>query len=573
MGASKLSGRKRRDRRRRLASGAVIVLAVAGILSALAPPLRGRLDPVLDVLPIGVPLGAQTVLIPVSVALLLLARGLRLGIRQAWGVTTGLLLFSVALHLLKGADLPEAVLNLALAVWLIVERQAFPVRATQARARRVLAVLAGASVVTAVVCAGLVVLVGTWRHPEETLEAIVQRLIGVRETPLDRLNGGHQGALMSMVTPALLALGLCLIVLLLWALFGPRAAPLLTGEQIQDARSRARAIVAEYGGDTLDYFALRDDKDYFFGSSEDSLVAYSVRGGICLVSPDPIGPPAGRGAVLTEFLAFVEQHGWAVAVVGAREEWLPLYEGARLRPVYLGDEAILDCPGFSLQGSKMKSLRGAINRVRKAGIEVTFHDPATMGAEEAAGLLAIAGESRQGSVERGYSMTLSRLFDPADTGLLLSVARFADGRPAGFIQWVPAAGIDGFSLDVMRRSTAPDVPNGLTDFLIVTTAEHLAGQGLRGLGLNFAVLREIVAGERPGRFAELGRRVLRKLSHRSQIESLWKFNAKYDPEWRARYVILDALDSATAQSLAIAGAEGVTELPGLGRVLRRPTAS
>ncbi len=558
----------RRDRTRRVASGAVVILAVVGILSALAPPLRGRLDPVLDVLPLAVPLGAQTVLIPVSVALLLLARGLRLGVRTAWTVTIGLLLLSVALHLLKGADLFEAALNLVLAVWLVLKRDAFPVRATRASNRRVLLLLGGGALAAIVVSAGFIILVGTWRHPRETLMAVVQRLFGVRDLPLDRVRGGHGGALAPLVTPALLTLGLCLIVLVLWAMFSPRTAPRLTGPAHEAARERARKIVSEYGGDTLDYFALRDDKDYFFAG--DGVVAYSVRGGICLVSPDPIGPPAHRGALLSAFLEFVEEHGWAVAVVGAREAWLPLYEAARLHPVYLGDEAILDCPGFSLKGAKMKTLRGAVNRVGKAGIEVTFHDPSAMTSEETRDLLAISGESRQGAVERGYSMTLSRLFDREDTGLLLSVARFADGRPAGFIQWVPAADIDGFSLDVMRRSTAADVPNGLTDFLIVSTAAHLAAEGMRGLGLNFAVMREIVAGERSGRLAELSRRALHALSSKAQIESLWKFNAKYDPEWRARYVILDALDSAAAQSLAIADAEGVTELPGIGRVLRRP---
>jgi len=560
----------RRDRTRRMASGAAVVLALVGILSALAPPLRGRLDPLLDVLPLAVPLGAQTVLIPVSVALLLLARGLRLGLRQAWGITTGLLLISVALHLLKGADLPEAALNLVLAGWLSAQARTFPVRSTRARTRRVLTLLAGGAVAALVVSVALVVLVGTWRHPRETLMAVVERLFGVRDMPLDRLRGGHTGAL-SLVTPALLALGLCLIVLVLWALFSPRAAPRLSAQDHLASRERARKIVAEYGGDTLDYFALRDDKDYFFAA--DGVVAYSVRRGICLVSPDPIGPPATRGALLSEFLTFVEEHGWAVAIIGAREAWLPLYEAARLHPVYLGDEAILDCPGFSLQGKQMKALRGAVNRVRKTGIEVTFHDPSAMTPEESADLLAISGESRQGAVERGYSMTLSRMFDPADTGLLLSVARFADGRPAGFIQWVPATDIDGFSLDVMRRSTEAGVPNGLTDYLIVSTAEHLATQGMRGLGLNFAVMREIVAGERSGRLAEVSRRALHALSGKAQIESLWKFNAKYDPEWRARFVILDALDSAAAQSLAIADAEGVTELPGIGRVLRRPAAT
>ena len=40
--------------------------------------------------------------------------------------------------------------------------------------------------------------------------------------------------------------------------------------------------------------------------------------------------------------------------------------------------------------------------------------------ELAVELRAIVGQSRRGSRERGYSMTLGRLFDPGDRGLLLA---------------------------------------------------------------------------------------------------------------------------------------------------------
>ena len=61
-------------------------------------------------------------------------------------------------------------------------------------------------------------------------------------------------------------------------------------------------------------------------------------------------------------------------------------------------------------------------------------------------------------------MTLGRAFDRDDRGLLLAVALDADGRPAGFCQYVPARAIDGWSLDLMRRSERRIVPNGLTEF-------------------------------------------------------------------------------------------------------------
>ena len=69
-------------------------------------------------------------------------------------------------------------------------------------------------------------------------------------------------------------------------------------------------------------------------------------------------------------------------------------------------------------------------------------------------------------------MTLGRVFDALDEGLLLAVARDATGKPVAFCQFVPAPGIEGYSLDLMRRDTG-EHPNGLFDFILVRTMERL----------------------------------------------------------------------------------------------------
>jgi lysylphosphatidylglycerol synthetase-like protein (DUF2156 family) len=220
-----------------------------------------------------------------------------------------------------------------------------------------------------------------------------------------------------------------------------------------------------------------------------------------------------------------------------------------------------------------RSLRQAVNRVARAGYTVTFHDPARLTPAEAEQLRAVMSQSRRGDVERGFSMTLSRLFDPRDRGLLLAVVRSPDGAPVAFCQFVPAPGIDGFSLDLMRR-TRGEHPNGLTDFLVVKTIEHLRSEGRRGLGLNFATMRAVLAGERSDSVTtRLGRRVLLRLSEDMQIESLWRFSAKFDPAWRPRYVVLEARELALGTGLAIARAESFWELPVVGRFFRPTTAT
>jgi lysyl-tRNA synthetase class 2 len=259
-----------------------------------------------------------------------------------------------------------------------------------------------------------------------------------------------------------------------------------------------------------------------------------------------------------------------VTVVGASAGWQPVYEAAGMKAVYLGDEAVVDCTSFSLEGRAMRGLRQAYHRVQRAGYTVRFHDPAALSPELTAELRALMGESRRGGVERGFSMTLSRVFDPDDTGLLLAVAYDAEGRAAAFCHFVPAADIAGWSLDLMRRTKDPATPNGLVDFVVLETIRYAKARGQWGLGLNFAVMRGVLAGERgDGVLTDLERRVLLRFSETMQIESLWRFNRKYQPLWRQRFVVLGGIGNAAMQGLAIADAEGVTELPVIGRFVGR----
>jgi lysylphosphatidylglycerol synthetase-like protein (DUF2156 family) len=215
----------------------------------------------------------------------------------------------------------------------------------------------------------------------------------------------------------------------------------------------------------------------------------------------------------------------------------------------------------------MKSLRQAYNRVARGGYTVEFHDPACVDAELAEVLRALSLESRRGEAERGFSMTLGRVFSPDDTGLLLAVCRGADGAPVAFCQFVPAPGIDGYSLDLMRRSVAPH-PNGLLDYVLIETILHLRRNGRRGLTLNFATLRAVLAGETGDGVSQRTERwFLQKMSGTMQIESLWHFNAKYDPLWRPRYAFYEAPGQLLPSAWAVARAESFVELPLVGRML------
>jgi lysylphosphatidylglycerol synthetase-like protein (DUF2156 family) len=522
-------------RRRRVRRAAAFTLLIAGLLNvafAFLWPVQWT-RPVEAWLPFGIhPVGGVTAVLG-GLALAGVARGVRLGYRRAWVAALVLLLASTVYRLVQGVGPEGSGIACLIGLWLLLEHRHF--RVSPSGFRRVLGWVIMTSLALVALAAGLD---AAYVGARETRDVVVAAVLGT--------------------------------VILVLATALPGRERRRTGEARAKAFDRARAIFDRYGGDTLDYFALRDDKSWLF--SGNTLIAYSVINRIMLVSPDPIGPVNERLDAWSDAMDLADTNGWYICVLGASAPWLPIYRAAGLTGVYIGDEAIVDCQTFSLKGKSMKSLRGAYNRVSKSGYRVAVMAALDADAELRRQLEDLSTETRQGTVERGFSMTLSRMFDERDTGLLLAICLDPDGKPVAFNQYVPASHVNGYSLDLMRRTSNPDAPNGLTDFVIIETIQWMAKQGLTGLGLNFATMRAVVAGENgsgPWRSAE--KSLLHRFSDSMQIESLWNFNKKYDPQWCPRYSVADDRAHMPRVGLAIARAESVSELPLVGRFMKPKT--
>ncbi len=548
-----------RRRVRRIGATAIAFAGVLNLASAVTLPVASRLTALGQFTPIEVPEVATALVAICGIGLLLLAWGVRRGQRHAWLLANALLLVSVIGNVTKGLDIEEAIIALLVVAFLMIHRDDFAAPANPSSWRRAIA----SSLV-----AGAVAIVGgtvgvAFRHPEMALpkvaEAVAERLVGFKTITLpsniDRL-----------VSPALLAVGVVIALSFCWLLFRPAVSPRLSSYRPL-SRERARFIVEKYGADSLAYFALRDDKEWF--GFRDTLVAYRVHNGVALVSPDPIGPVGQRAESWGAFREFADEHGWPVAVMGASADWLPVYGASGMHNLYIGDEAVVDVRRFSLEGKQNKSLRQSVGRVEKAGYRVEFVDPASLEPELESKLRALMTESRRGDVERGFSMTLGRVFEPDDKGLLFAVALDAEDRPAGFCQYVPARAINGWSLDLMRRSEAEGVPNGITEFIVAKTIDHLRAEGAVGLALNFATFRAVLASEAGDRLMQRAQKwVLERVGDSMQIESLWAFNEKFQPEWHPRYAAYDSPEHMLSASIAVARAESFFDIPIIGRFFK-----
>lgn len=529
-------GETRKRRRVRTFTAALLVLAGAiDVIGAFIPALSDHFERVEKLLLFHAHHTGGVVGILAGVALIGLSMPLKRGYRPGYVASVIILCVSILTMLTHTITLAQAAISVGILLWLLAQHSQFRVMPSGRShlAQWMLALGLGAVALVAVLLASF-----------DRDEQLARNSIA-------------------------LAIGLLVLVGILAA--RPGRWNRRGGTERAEAMHRAQEIVATHGGDTLDYFALRDDKAFLF--SGDGLVAYTVLDRTMLISPDPICPAEQRAEVITDAMELADSHGWNVSVLAANASWLPIYHALGMHEIYMGDEAVVDCSQFTLEGRAMKSLRGTYNRVSKLGYRVEMHNPVEVEPELRDALLELMTETRQGGAERGFSMTLSRIFDPRDTDLLLAVCFAPDGRPVAFNQYVPAQHIGGWSLDLMRRTADEDAPNGLTDFVVLETILWMHTQGLRGLCLNFAVMRAVLAGELgDGPWRKLEKKTLHRFSESMQIESLWKFNEKYDPTWRPRYVVTDATVERARAGVAIARAESVFDLPVVGRILTPPEA-
>ncbi|MET9082475.1 bifunctional lysylphosphatidylglycerol synthetase/lysine--tRNA ligase LysX [Streptomyces sp. NPDC004237] len=535
-------------------------LALLCALLSFVAPLRVLLHPVVHFL--------NAVVVPVSpnlayaVFLFLLGGATAARKKVAWWLVViylGLLVLADVLTVAFGFDWHSfsslVVCGLALAL-LIVARREFYAASRKAAVRRALGVLVVGLLVAILAGWGLVSLFpGSLPHGQHLAWAA------------DRVCGGLvSGYSYGGRPPRFVAflLGLFGALALLNA-----AATLFRSQRLEaalhgDEEARIRALLKAYGDrDSLGYFATRRDKAVVFSASGKAAVTYRVEAGVCLASGDPVGDPEAWPHAVAAWLDRARRHAWVPAVMGASEDGARAYVRAGLGALQLGDEAILHVAAFDLGGREMRVTRQAVNRVRRTGATCRVRRHATLTEAEMEEVVDKADAWRDTETERGFSMALDRLGDPADGDCLLVEALAEDGRLLALLSFVPWGG-DGVSLDLMRRDRA--APNGVMEFMVADLCAAAPKLGVRRVSLNFAVFRSVFEeGARigAGPVLRMWRRLLLFFSRWWQLEALYRSNAKYRPEWYPRFLCYGEAGSLPRVGLASGIAEGFVSVPSL----------
>ncbi len=517
-----------------LAARILLLLGVVGLASSASRSFHRSIRLFASTLPKGILTLATAAGIIVGVLLIVLSFALARRNHAAFLLTEMLLAVSLVLSFIKGLDYIQGLGSLIMFVSLFLIRREFYARPVRTVVTRALLVIGQLVLLSVAIGLALILapdrLFGGEVSISHMLLTVVHGLVGIGG-PVYFISHREQ----DIFDYSMAGLGLFTVIVPILTLLQPSPPkPRMT----QEDEVGLRELLSEFGErDSVGYFALREDKSVIWSNTRKAAVTYRVVGGCALASGDPIGNPDAWPQVMHAFMDLSAKNGWTPVAVGCSEEAGEIWvRETDMTALEIGDEAVVHVDEYDPDNPRYRNVRQSVRRALKQNYTTEIFRTSEMTSEIRLLLTEDSKKWRGDATERGFMMGLGRIADEDEKDLLIVIAK-KDGQVMALLQYVPW-GPKGLSLDLMRRS--PQADSGVNELLIDATINYARGEGIDRISLNFAAFRSVFE-----RGAQLGagpiirswRGILLFLSRWLQMESLFRFNSKFRPEWVPRYVM------------------------------------
>ena len=314
-------------------------------------------------------------------------------------------------------------------------------------------------------------------------------------------------------------------------------------------RKAIEQLIAHYGRDPLNDFALLPDKYHHFYGTEDRkcVTSYALWRDIAVTLAGPIGPPELLPEAILDFDLFCARQDWRPVFYETPEETAPAYRTAGFRTFKVAEDAHIDLKAFTVSGGKFQNLRTALNKVRKAGWRYECFHGSALEPSLQASLRAISDEWL--SARHGTEMTFDLgSFAPESLKRAELYVLFDERNlPIAFASWLPYAQATGRSIDLMRHLSTY---RGVMQALIAESLLDFQRRGLSQASLGNAPLANIESGSLDSPEEKVIRYLFERFDAYYGYKSLFEFKRKFHPIWQGRHVayrrLADLLPAAAA---------------------------
>jgi len=508
---------------------ATTIMGVINLISGALPGFVDRIRVVATVSPLEVRQGSRLTAVLAGFALIIIARGLWRRKAAAWWLAMAVLSISVVSHLVKGLDVEEATLALALVITLWLQRSHFHALTDPPSYRQGIGVLLAALLFTLTYGSiGFYFLDRHFHLHYDFLAALRQTMVMFTQfydPGLQPITGFGRYFAASIYIIGAATAGYALVMLL---------RPVLVRRPAGRAdRERARKIIMAHGRSVLAHFALFSDKMYFF-SPGGSVIAYVAKGRVALALGDPIGPVADVAEAILAFQRFCLRNDWRIAFYQTLPDYLEHYRTAGLDVLCIGHEAIVSLDNFTLSGSEQKHLRAITNRFERLGYQAIVHEP-PLAPGLVAELAAVSDEWLTMLHTNEQQFAMGGFEDQYVGNSSVMAVHTPEGAISAFVNFVPEYQGNGIGIDLMRRrvQVTPDT----MEFLLVQSLQWAKTTGYETFDLGLSALSGVGEAADDPALEQALHYIYGHINQFYNFQGLHTFKGKFHPAWSPRYLI------------------------------------
>ena len=509
----------------------IFVLGMVNIISVLTPPNSVRLETVRTFFTTQSIQASNLFVILIGLTLIVTAAYLVRGLRSAWILALSLSILSCCANLVKALDYGEALLSLVVIIVLLATVKEYRLKSNSR--------LLNIGLVTGFATFAAVLLFGTiafyyldQRHFHN--DFAWRRSFEYAFNTFFLINDANLKPYTKFASEFLFfikMLGIGSWVFMLYCIIRPGIYKNKTEKANTD---EVQFLLKQFGDSPLDHFKIGKDKSLFISEVYEGFVSYRATTSFAVVLEEPVCAEENKVSLIIEFEDDCKHKGLKPVYYRVDEDSLYYFKNLGRKKILIGQEALMDITGFSLEGKDKKSLRNALNSLQKKGYEVKVLQPPLPG-HILQGMQQVSDEWLQ-TYDMEEATFSQGAFDRQELRDQVAVLMMdQEQRIVGFLNLVPDYHTGECTYDLIRKTA--DAPGGCMDALIIELVQWGKRHNYQFLNLGMVPMSGI---EQPDNAAEqVVKFAYEKIKRFKTYHGLRSFKEKYATEWLNKYLVYE----------------------------------
>ncbi len=280
------------------------------------------------------------------------------------------------------------------------------------------------------------------------------------------------------------------------------------------------------------HLVLTGDKYILWSKTKKSFLMFGVTRQFWIAMGDPVGDKTEFEELVWLFREAADKVLAKIAFYEIGIKHIPIYLNLGLSLIKLGQQAWIPLQSFGLEGKKRQSLRNAINRYQREGYVFEIVAPGQIEAIlPQLKNISDAWLREKNAREKRFSLCF---FDEEYLKNAQIAVVIKNGEIAAFANILTLNNRHQMAIDLMRY--LPGVPNGIMEFLSISLILWAKQEGFIYFNLGIAPLSGLEDHALAPIWHKIGRTFFRVGGGFYNFTGVYGYKEKFDPEWKPIYL-------------------------------------